>query len=180
MLPGGIPACAANLLARPEWFRNPGIAGRARLEWINDPVNERPTLFPGMKQIAKLLSSRRFSGRDDIWAITLGSTIFIRMADQYAPHTPAGLALLAHELKHVEQFEREGTLRFLWMYVAGYRAGGGYGQFIPFETEAYTFADKVCEHLRREFAANPGVSPCLELADAHTPNANFMKIQPLV
>ncbi len=157
-----IPACAAAVLARREWFADPGVVRRARLS----PPN----------WLARLLSSRRFAGQE-IAAITLGKTIYFRMPDQYNPHTPAGLAILAHELKHVEQFEREGWGGFYAKYVRGYLAHG-YGEPIPFEAEAYEFQRQVAVHLAREFEANPAYPCCREMADPHTPNESFTRLTP--
>lgn len=39
-----------------------------------------------------------------------------------------------HELKHVEQFEREGWFRFLWLYMLDYLKAGYYNN--RFEIEA--------------------------------------------
>jgi hypothetical protein len=162
-LPSGIPACAVNMLARPEWFADPEIVTRVRLTEAS--------------RIAHFISSKRFAGTG-VSAITLGRTIHMRKPERYDPHSAKGLALLAHEIKHVEQYEQAGRIRFyaryLWDYVR-YRYRG-----VSFEEEAYAFQEVVKEHLLEEFEANPGLSPCQEQADPHTPNDAFVKTTPPV
>lgn len=166
LVPKKLPPCAENLLARPEWFADPGVVSRATLAQAN--------------LIARFLSSPRFSGTEYIWAITLGSTIHIRMLDAYNPHSPVGLALLAHEIKHVEQYEREGLANFLTKYLRSYTSKGGYSSAVNFETEAYEFQKQVEEHLVNEFWNNAGIHCCEEMTEPHTPNPAFVKAQPAV
>ena len=122
-LPEWIPRCAASMLDRPGWFTDSGVIGRARLGEATG--------------LAWLISSRFFA-RQPIAAITLGHKIGFRMLDSYDPHTASGLALLAHELKHVEQYEKDRWFKFyvkyLWAYVLH-----GYGDLVPFEAEAVEF-----------------------------------------
>jgi len=159
-LPERIPPCAVKMLARPEWFADPGVVSRARLS--------------GATGLAQLFSSRFFA-RTEIGAITLGRVIHFRMSEQYDPHSAWGLALLAHELKHVEQYEKDGWCKFyakyLWAYVFH-----GYGESVPFEAAAYEFQRQVQAHLTAEFENNLGCSPCCEIGDPHTPNETFVKI----
>jgi hypothetical protein len=161
-LPEKIPPCAVNLLARREWYTDPQVVGRARLSEATG--------------LARLLSSLFFA-RQPIGAITLNRTIHFRMTDEYDPHTPTGLALLAHELKHVEQYEKEGLVKFylkyLWAFIRH-----GYGQTVPFEAEAYELQGQVETHLTTEFEKNPGRAPCIEMTDPHTPNGAFVKATP--
>jgi hypothetical protein len=164
IVPEGIPACAVNLLARGEWFADPGILARTRMAEAN--------------RFARFLSSPLFA-RAKITAITLGHTIHIRDVEAYNPHTPKGLALLAHEAKHVEQYEREGLLKFCAKYVWAY-VFNGYGESVPFEGEAYEFERQVKAHLEDEFDGNPGHNPCQEMAEPHTPNDAFAKTTPEV
>jgi len=128
--------------------------------------------------LPRLLSSRLFA-HQEIGAITLGGTIYIRQLGSYNPHTVDGLAFLAHELKHMEQYEREGPGKFyakyLWAYIFH-----GYGESVPFEAEAYAFQRQVRAHLATEFENNPGRSPCREMADPHTPSTSFVKTAPAV
>ncbi len=101
MLPDQLPPCAVTILARDAWFPDPKVVSRTRLASAN--------------ALARFLSHPRFSGIQ-IAAITLGHTIYFRRAEYYNPHTPRGLAFLAHEIKHVEQYEREGRARFYFKY----------------------------------------------------------------
>ena len=161
-LPVNLSPCAVNMLARPEWFADPRVISRARLA--------EATGLP------RLLSSRLFA-RQEIGAITLGHTIYLRRIDNYEPHTAAGLAFLAHELKHVEQFEREGVARFYSKYIWAY-VFHGYGESVPFEAEAYEFQRQVLAHLTAEFEGNLGRHPCREMAEPHTPSDLFVKTAP--
>jgi Domain of unknown function (DUF4157) len=161
-LPERIPLCAANLLARREWFADPSVVSRAKLDEATG--------------ISRLLSSPLFAGQP-IGAITLSRTIHFRMVDEYDPHTPAGLALLAHEIKHVEQYEKDGLAKFYLKYLLAY-VRHGYGQLVPFEAEAYALQVQVETHLTAEFENNPGRPPCLEMTDPHTPNGAFVKTVP--
>jgi hypothetical protein len=162
-LPSRIPACAVNMLARPEWFADPGVVSRVRLSEAS--------------RIARFISDKRFAGTG-VSAITLGHTIHIRKPERYNPHSASGLALLAHETKHVEQYEQVGRLgfyaRYLWDYVRYHYRG------VRFEKEAYAFQEAVKGHLLEEFEANPGLSPCQEQADPHTPNDAFAQKTPPV
>ena len=163
-LPEKCPACVVSMLARQEWFADPEVVSRARLAKAGG--------------IPRLLSSQKLAGRK-IGAITLGSTIYFREIDQYDPHTVTGLVFLAHEIKHVEQYQREGFVRFyiryLWDYILH-----GYGESISFEAEASEFERQVMEHLTREFENNSGSQPCSEMAEPHTPNERFAKTVPLL
>ncbi len=160
--PESCPPCVVNMLARREWFADPEVVSRARLARA--------------KGIPRLLSSQILA-RQKIGAITLGSTIYFRELDQYNPHTATGLAFLAHELKHVEQYERQGPLRFYTRYIRDYLLHG-YGESVTFEAEASEFQRQVTEHLSREFENNSGRQPCKELAEPHTPNEHFVKTVP--
>lgn len=166
LVPKKLPPCAEDLLARPEWFTDPEVVKRARVAQAN--------------AFARFLSSPRFSGTESIWAITLGRTIHIRRLEQYDPHTPTGLALLAHELKHVGQYAREGLANFLTKYLRSYASKGGYSSAVAFETEAYEFQERVEAHFTMEFANSPGIGCCQEKAEPHTPNSNFFKTVPEV
>jgi len=147
------------MLTRPGWFADLEVIGRAKLGAATG--------------LAWLLSSRFFAHRE-IAAITLGRKIHFRMLDNYDPHTAWGLALLAHEIKHVEQYERDGWLKFyakyFWAYVLH-----GYGNSVPFEAEAVEFQRQVEEHLTAEFESNPGCQICQEMDEPHTPNMAFVR-----
>lgn len=161
-LPEKIPSCAVNLLARGEWYADPQVVGRAKLSEATG--------------LARFLSSPFFARRP-IGAITLNHTIHFRMTDEYNPHTPSGLALLAHEVKHVEQYEQEGLVKFYLKYLLAF-IRHGYGQRVPFEAEAYALQGQVQAHLTAEFGSNPGCGACIEMTDPHTPNGAFVKTTP--
>ncbi len=163
-IPRHIPPCAEKMLARAEWFSDPGIVSRTRLAKAN--------------WIARLLSSPFFAGTA-IGAITLGKTIYYRDLDLYKPHTARGLAFLAHEIKHAEQFERHGIVGFYIKYIRDYFRGG-YGRGIEFEDEGYDFQQKVHQHLDTEFDDNPSVDICQEMDEPHTPNPAFARTVPPV
>jgi hypothetical protein len=162
-LPAKCPPCAVRILDRREWFEFPGIVASTRLAKA--------------RGLSRILSSKRLAGVE-IAAIALGSTIYFRRTDQFNPHTVAGLALLAHELKHVEQYKRDGLLKFLARYVWDYILHRGYSEKLRYEAEATQFQWQVTAHLSREFANNSGQSPCRELAEPHTFNDNFLVEDP--
>lgn len=158
LIPERIPDCAARLLARGEWFSDPGVVRRAKLNIATGLV--------------AFLSSERFSkGRTK--AITLGKTIYFCGVDQYQPHIVNGLALIAHELKHVEQYESDKLLGFYAKYLWGYLRHG-YGKDIGYESTAYAFETVVKDHLQGEFNDNAGISPCKQIGEIHTPNLEFV------
>jgi hypothetical protein len=161
-LPAAIPECAVRMLARPEWFRDRGIVARARLK----PAAGLASLLSGAP-LAKI----------PISAITLGRTIHFRDLKWYDPHTPGGLALLAHELKHVEQYERGSPLGFYANYVRDYFAKG-YGPKINVEGEAYHFQEVVQAHLENEFRHNQEQHPCLEKQAPHSTNQAYQLMVP--
>ena len=144
-IPTHIPECAANLIARPEWFADPSIVFRVQLRHATG--------------LARFFSGSRFAKRA-IDAITFGHTINYRDIDGFDDQTPAGLALLAHELKHVEQFERDGAIGFFLKYLRDYFRFG-YGDKIPYEDEAYALQRHIRMHLKREFSDNHPIDPCL-------------------
>ena len=162
MISRRVPPCAERLLARPEWFTDPGVVSRAKLT----PA----------KWYARILSSEFFA-KTIISAITLGRTIHIRLEDQYDPHTELGLYSLAHEIKHVEQYERDGFFKFFAKYVWAYLFHG-YGDEIPSETEAYGFEKIVRDHIRKEFRQNQNIPICLDDGEPHQPNLAFRLIPP--
>jgi hypothetical protein len=163
LIPERIPDCAVRLLARPEWYVDPDVVRRAKLKLATGVV--------------AFLSSERFSkGRTK--AITLGKTIYFCGAEQFQPHTPNGLALIAHELKHIEQYERDRLLGFYARYLWGYLRYG-YGKDIGYESTAYALEAVVRTHLRQEFDTNTGQNPCLQMGEPHTPNPAFVLQTPV-
>jgi len=94
-------------------------------------------------------------------AITVGGTVFFGQG-YFDVSSIGGLALIAHELKHVEQYKEEGTMKFLVKYLRDWaRTGFKYTRDLPFEREAYDLEDAVRQHLEEEFAINGNVGPCL-------------------
>jgi hypothetical protein len=157
LIPERIPDCAERLLARAEWYADPGVVSRAKLKLASG--------------LAAFLSSDRFS-KGKTKAITLGKTIHFCGAEQFQPHTAKGLALIAHELKHVEQYERYKLVKFYAKYLWGF-IRHGYGTEIDIEATAYTLEAAVKEHLQDEFTTNAGRNPCLQMDEPHTPNPEF-------
>ena len=158
-IPPQCPECVLAMLDRPEWFPDPQVLHTAKLAYASG--------------LPRLLSSNFFSG-GKIAAITLGSTIYFRQASLYDPHTPAGLALLAHELKHVEQYQEDKLVKFYWHYLQDYLRHR-YGKKIKFEAEAYAFQRAVQKQLQTEFEFNQPRKPCLD-DEAHTQNLAFIKL----
>lgn len=161
-LPLTLPACCIKVLGRPGWY-DPALLTSVRL---------RPaTLF------VRTISSPRVAGTE-VTATTIGSTIYFREPKGFDPHSPAGLALLAHELRHVEQYqERGGVVRFSIDYVLEYLRGG-YGTEISFEAEAYEVGSVVYAHLEAEFAHNAGQVLCEVTEAGHTPNPLYALLRP--
>jgi hypothetical protein len=159
--PQKIPACAAYMLARQEWFDDPTVVNRARVAQAG--------------RLARFLGHKRFSDTD-VAAITLGHTIYFLKSEKYAPHTPAGLALLAHEIKHVEQYERQNRLvfyaQYLWDQVRHSYAN------VRFEREASALQKQVKKHIQDEFETNLYRSPCRHQAGPHAPNHAFVRRPP--
>jgi hypothetical protein len=157
LIPERIPDCAERLLARGEWYADPGVVRRTKLKLASG--------------LAAFLSSERVS-KVKTKAITLGRTIHFCDADHFQPHNAKGLALIAHELKHVEQFERYKPVKFYAKYLWGF-IRHGYGKEIDIEATAYALEAAVKAHLRDEFTANAGRNPCLQMDEPHTPNPEF-------
>lgn len=126
---GNLSEQARRVLKRKEWFVDPGIVDRARLFVL--PFCPR------------FLSQRRS-------AITLGHIIIL--TKNYKPGTVEGLALLAHELKHVEQYKIWGIFRFLWRYLVEWLKVGYDLDRHPYEKEAYAFQRRVKKRLKEEWA----------------------------
>ena len=162
MIPKRVPPCADRLLSRPQWYLDPGVVSRAKLTRA--------------KWYARILSSEFFA-KTTVAAITLGHTIHFREESHYNPHTIQGLTLLAHEIKHVEQFEQRGFFRFIGKYIQDYFSHG-YGDDISFEGEAYAFEKLVRTHLLKEARQNGDQKSCLDMEEPHRPNLNYVLIEP--
>lgn len=85
-------------------------------------------------------------------AMTFAPFIFFR-SSKYDPADTDSVALLAHELKHVEQYQRFGHVGFLVRYFRDL-AGRGfrYSRDLPLERDAYELQAAVA----RGLAENPG------------------------
>jgi hypothetical protein len=76
-------------------------------------------------------------------AMTVAPFIFYGLA-RFDPANPASLALLAHELKHVEQYRALGHVRFLSRYLYDLaRNRLRYSRSLPLEAEAYALQARV-------------------------------------
>jgi hypothetical protein len=78
--------------------------------------------------------------------IALGRHVFVRSA-LFGPEGSVPIELVAHEVTHVAQYMREGTLRFCLSYVSAYALGRASGLdahaaylAIPYEIEARAVA----------------------------------------
>jgi len=161
-LPPTLPPCCLKVLARPGWY-DAALLRAVRIQ----PAN----LF------VRAISSPRVAGTE-IAATTIGHTIYFRDPDYFDPHSPAGLALLAHEIRHIEQYrEQGGVVRFSINYVLEYLRGG-YGTEISAEAEAYELGGIVQAHLEAEFAYNAGQVLCEITPAGHTPNPLYSLLTP--
>lgn len=81
-------------------------------------------------------------------AVVVGNRAFFRHG-RYDPTTPKGLALIAHESRHVGQYAQLGVPRFLWRYAVGaIRVGFRHGRHpmeMPLITEQQSIRDAL-EH----------------------------------
>jgi len=129
-LPRRLPQDTIENLKRKEWFPDPSVVDRARA-----------VILPFCPQY---IATRRR-------AITLGHLIIFTQPQYYDPCSIQGLALLAHELKHVEQYETWGMLRFLWRYLKEWLKVGYDLDRHPYEKEAYAFQERVKKRLKEEW-----------------------------
>jgi len=125
-----LPISTIESLKRKEWFSDPSVVDRARA-----------VILPFC---LRYIATRRT-------AITLGHFIIFTKPQYYDPSSIQGLALLAHELKHVEQYRREGLLRFLWQYLSHWLKVGYDLDRHPYEKEAYDFQKQVKKRLKEEW-----------------------------
>ena len=76
-------------------------------------------------------------------AVTVAPFIFYGKTS-FRPGNAGSLALLAHELKHIEQYRGMGHAGFLWRYFWDKaRNGFEYSKKLPLEKEAYDLQDEV-------------------------------------
>lgn len=84
-------------------------------------------------------------------AMTVAPYVFFGRS-RYDPARLASIALLAHEIKHVEQYQRYGHVRFLLLYVWHLaRNRFRYSRNLPLEAEAYTLQSEVRATLESRF-----------------------------
>jgi hypothetical protein len=69
-------------------------------------------------------------------AMTIAPFVFFGR-DEFDPKSGSSLALVAHELKHIEQYRQMGHVKFLWTYLKDRRRAGGYSRSLPLEIEPY-------------------------------------------
>jgi hypothetical protein len=82
-------------------------------------------------------------------AMTIAPYIFFGK-DPYNPTSASSMALLAHELKHIEQYGRVGRVRFLWTYMRDRVRAGEYRRDLPLEVEPYALQRIVEPALRAQ------------------------------
>jgi hypothetical protein len=84
-------------------------------------------------------------------AMTISPWIFYGRA-RFDPAQLGAVALLAHELKHIEQFRQLGHLRFFLRYFSDLAQHGfRYSRLLVLEAEAYELQAVVRETLRPAF-----------------------------
>lgn len=164
-LPSTVPGCVVNLLARPEWFPDSSVFSRARLA----PPN----------WLARRLTDPRFSG-GKICAITLRHTIYVLDTEEFNLDCPHGLGLLAHEVKHIQQYERDHLIPFYVKYLWSYISHRGYKSSLNYEAPAYDFQREVESHLQTEFDNNAGVDYYREVNGQQVANPAFITTTPPV
>jgi len=80
-------------------------------------------------------------------AMTVAPFVFYGKA-QFVPGNAASIALLAHELKHIQQYRSMGYLGFFRRYFLDKaRNGFEYSKALPLEKEAYDLQAEVLETL---------------------------------
>ena len=82
-------------------------------------------------------------------AMTVAPFVFFGK-DTFDPTKASSLALVAHELKHIEQYRQMGPLRFLPTSLRDRRRAGGYRRALPLEVEPYALQRVVREALRQQ------------------------------
>jgi hypothetical protein len=93
-------------------------------------LNQVRVVEEGVLQANGRLGKAPFWLSKHMQGVVLGNTIYFRQGAYHAD-TPCGMALLAHELTHVQQFANGMTIcRYIWASRKGYRNN-------PYEVEAY-------------------------------------------
>ena len=153
---------------------------RARFALPPEAVHVLQPFFPGY-------DVRRVRVREGIPRYVIGDPLGYADRDNiylqkgaYQPETIAGLALLAHEVAHCQQYDRYGTWNFRARYLRAYfqnrRRGMNHATaywHVPFEIQARAVEDLVFETLQEqaEFSAqqaalNAGVRKLFESQDS--------------
>lgn len=109
---------------------------------------------------APMASARLVEGGPVCWfvrrvlrqgAMTIAPFIFYGRA-RFDASSLGSVALLAHELRHIEQYRRHGHVPFLLRYLRDLAAARfRYSRDLPFEAECYALQDEVREALRPRF-----------------------------
>ena len=75
-------------------------------------------------------------------AMTIAPFVFFGK-HRYDPDSPRSLALLAHELRHIQQYAELGRPRFLFTYMRDRIKAGMYSRNLPLEVEPYALQEEV-------------------------------------
>jgi len=110
----------------------------------------RPWYYEPSLRRAKIVRGSLFGlifGASGQKAVTINQTVHLtRRAD--SPDTPAGIALIGHELFHVEQQRQSGWWRFFFRYLRDWRpAHRRRGWEHPLEKPAYERGREIRESL---------------------------------
>lgn len=127
------------LLAHPEYAEYHAVLTPAFLSSVRLEVGTRLA-----RVVLRTVALGRHVGGVVPAAVTLGPLVCFDAAF-YAPETPAGLALLAHEAVHVWQWRQRGLLPFAWSYLREFLAAGY--EAISYERAAATVEQWVREAL---------------------------------
>lgn len=75
-------------------------------------------------------------------AMTIAPFIFFGKHG-YDPDSPRSIALLAHELRHIEQYREMGYVGFIYTYMRDRIRAGEYRRDLPLEAGPYALQDEV-------------------------------------
>lgn len=81
-------------------------------------------------------------------AMTIAPFVFFGK-HEYEPGSPRSLALLAHELRHIEQYREMGHARFLFTYMRDRIRAGKYSRDLPLEVGPYELQAEVRAELEQ-------------------------------
>jgi Domain of unknown function (DUF4157) len=81
-------------------------------------------------------------------ATTIAPFIFFGK-DKYDPSSPRSLALVAHELCHIQQYRKMGHVGFLVTYMRDRFKAGKYSAELPLERPAYDLQSQVLATLEQ-------------------------------